>query len=167
MRGVRRIVSLGILASCLSLVLPAATSARVVPLNWRERAPNRGTLVMSISVRTIVIEKRSWAVGASFTNRSRVALGLVPASGLALYHSRTAAHPYRSYSASEFHLRFPRRLGPGKSWSGEFGGFGAVKDGDYLRVIIGSFVGHIPRPVGPRFSWITDHAYRYSVIEGI
>src|SRR6266511_3262374 len=157
MRGVRRIVSLGILASCLSLVLPAATSARVVPLNWRERAPNRGTLVMSISVRTIVIEKGSWAVGASFTNRSRVAL----------YHSRTAAHPYRSYSASEFHLRFPRRLGPGKSWSGEFGGFGAVKDGDYVRVIIGSFVGHIPRPVGPRFSWITDHAYRYSVIEGI
>jgi len=40
-------------------------------------------------------------------------------------------------------------------------------DGDYVRVIIGSFVGHIPRPVGPHFSWITDHACTHSVIDTI
>lgn len=69
--------------------------------------------------------------------------------------------------ATVYRPHLPRQFAPGASWRGEFGGFGTVHEGDYVRVIIGSFAGRIPRPLGPRFSWITDHVYRYSVISGI
>jgi hypothetical protein len=166
MAGVRRIATLGFAAAGL-LLLPAATQARTVPLNWSERAPARGKPVMTFTVRAVVIERGSWAAVVSFTNRSRFRLSMVPASGILLYHSRTATHPYKQLAATAYRPHLTRQFAPGASWHGEFGGFGTVRDGDYVRVIMGSFTGKIPRPLGPRFSWITDHVYHYSEISGI
>lgn len=146
---------------------PAAALGKTVRLDWKERAPDKGPVVMTLRVGTLDVHAKTWGVTAAFTNRTRVRLRIVRRFALGLYRTRSQHLPTRVLSAIAYKPAPPAVLEPGQTWSGAFGGAAAIPNGVYIRVIFGVFVGKVPRPLGPEIAWVTDHAYLYSSVPAL
>jgi hypothetical protein len=154
---VRRILLLLVAGTALLLV-PSA-SAKTVNLNWREQAVLDGTHVMRLRFDALALTPTRWAVRLSFTNTSPRTLTVVRDDfALALYEPG-ARDPcrFRAIRATVFWPGKPRRLYPGKTWRGVFGGEATLPARGSLRIVVSRFSGG-PRSF-PRFGWLTDHVY--------
>lgn len=157
---------LAVTALVLALAFPAAAAARTITLNWSERAPDTGPLVMTFRVGKLVAREKAWGATVSFTNRTKVRLRIVPRFGLGVYKTRKQ-QPTRVLPAVVFNPALPRMLGPGQTWTGAFAGATGIPDGVYIRAIFGVFIGKVPPPLGPRMAWVTDHVFLYSTVTAL
>ena len=145
------------------LVAPAAAGAATVHLGWHEvaRTQNeRGKPLVAFHVIALATSKNAWAIAAEITNRSRTTFRLRPAFALAEYSTKRYDKPDSVLPALFVRPPLPATLRPGQTWRGEFGGPGKPKVGRFVRVVFGTFLSRLPKPMGPTFSWITDHAYK-------
>src|SRR4051812_39779883 len=84
--------------TALALVLAAAASAGVVPVDWNEQAKLHGTPVISFHVQALASKKSGgvagWAVVASVTNKTSKALRIKTNQfGLALFKDGKTLDP--------------------------------------------------------------------------
>lgn len=120
-----------------------------------------------MSVRTIRVGPRGWAVAGALENRSRTPLAILPRAhspertgfGLVATKRRTFAGlpPGASPTvATRVVPSPPSVLHPGQKWSGTFSGPQRVAPGTFLHVAFGD----LGTPSARRYLYFTDHAYR-------
>ena len=161
----RRPFVLFALAAALALALAPTASAQTIHLNWHERAPTTGIAVMTIDVHALRTQGNLWAATVTFRNLTQTALRIEPHFALGVYRTKKAQQPFRLFLARAYSPKLPRAIKPKQRWSGTYGGSGRIPDGAYVRIILGDFLSSYPPPLGPRIAWVTDHAYRYSLVQ--
>jgi hypothetical protein len=152
---------------------------QIANLNWHENCLTRADR-LPIATRRLVVGKGTWRVALSFRNRTRVTLFIMrphfPGGtyfGLAPYrtsswkevrergNSGVGAEPRTI--AEHFSPALPRRLPPGRGWSGEFSGRAALPAGVPIRVVLGLFAGvAAPSELFEGFLCVSERAVRLS-----
>jgi hypothetical protein len=129
---------------------------QTLSLGWHENC-GTGADPLPIATRRLVVGKGVWRVDLSFRNRSSVTLfiqrphfpggtyfGLEPfrTSSWREVISRAAsgAGAKPRTIAERFNPPLPRRVPPGRGWSGEFSGRASLPAGVPIRVVLGRFV---------------------------
>jgi hypothetical protein len=155
----------------LSPTVTIATTRQTLRLNWVEQRSKvyYSSTPMTFRVKDVVLQRTSWAVHGSFTNRSGVvlrirrSLGSYYAAydfGLAWSSGLGAGHDLEELRYSFARPRFPAQIRPGQSWSGVFGGRGHPPSGRLVYVVFGTFF----PPGAPyntkEFDWVTAHAFK-------
>jgi hypothetical protein len=155
-----------VLALVAAAVLAVPAFADVVGLQWKETAKRQGHAQLTFAIKSIEFKNGGWTVTATFTNVTKTTVNIGREYGLLLLRTQgvTAAElrQGQAYVASSYGTSLPKALGPGKSWSGTFSGTGTPPTGVYVRVIFGRFTGGFAGKNG--FYWITDHAYKFSLL---
>jgi hypothetical protein len=149
-------------------------------LNWHENCGTRADPI-PIATRRLVVAKGVWRVALSFRNRTRVTLfvmrphfrgdtyfGLEPfrtSSRREVFERAEAGAGAEPRTIAErFSPALPRRLPPGRGWSGEFSGRAALPAGVPIRVVLGRFVaiGHAPSELFHGFLCVSERVVRLS-----
>jgi hypothetical protein len=149
-------------------------------LGWRENCGTR-TNPLPISTRRLVVGKGVWRVDLSFQNRTSVTLfvqrphfpggtyfGLEPFKTAlrreVLERAASGAGAKPRTIAERFDPPLPRRLPPGRGWSGEFSGRASLPAGVPIRVVLGRFValGQVPSDDFRGFLCISARVVRLS-----
>lgn len=154
----------------------AAPTRTIYFTNWLERSPNGwGWLPMTFRITSIAVTPRRWTVRAVVVNRSRLTIRIRSKAqapyALSRYHDFGIADPgppcdpqpyeppcgYVERTATVFDPRpFNRRLRPGETWSGTFGGYGPLRERIPYLIRFGVFVPERGTP----FSWLTQRSFR-------
>ena len=144
-------------------------------LGWHENCGTRADPI-PITTRRLVVEKGIWRVSLSFLNRTRVTLfiqrphfpggtyfGLEPfrtsSRREVITRAESGAGAKPRTIAERFNPPLPRRLPPGRGWSGEFTGRASLPAGVPIRVVLGRFV---PSDDFRGFLCISDRVVRLS-----
>lgn len=160
MRRVAVVLALG-----LGVALAPPASAGTVELGWKEAAKLQGKAAVTFTMDRLVLNGNTWVVTATFRNETGTILRIRQQFGLAEFvRDHVFSKPARFLPAVTFRPRLPSALAPGQSWSGAFGGVGSPNGDRFVRVVFGLFVTTLPKPLGPQFSWISDHAYHVSAL---
>ena len=149
-------------------------------LNWHENCGTRADPI-PIATHRLVVEKGIWRVTLSFRNRTRVTLfimrphfpggtwfGLEPFRTSSwrevLERAKAGATVSPRTLADRFSPALPRRLPPGRGWSGEFSGRAALPAGVPIRVVLGQFVdiGQTPSGLFGGFLCVSERVVRLS-----
>jgi hypothetical protein len=166
-------------AGCGSNGSGTVTHPQTANLNWHE---NCGTRADPIPIATrLVVEKGAWRVALSFRNRTRVTLfvmrphvpsgrwfGLEPfrtsSHGEVLQRAEAGATVSPRTLAERFKPALPRRLPPGRGWSGEFSGHATLPAEVPIRVVLGQFVviGPTPSKLFGGFLCVSERVVRLS-----
>jgi len=148
-----------VVLTATALVAPPLAAAKTIELGWRE---DDGVGVMRFGGSTLTLANGRWSVRASFTNRSVASLRIERRFALAVFPSARLATPSVRLDATSFRPTLPRRVLPGRTWSGSFSGTGAPRRGSFVRVLFGRFQATTsPLPDLPNgFSWLTEHYHR-------
>lgn len=164
------LVSVAIAAGCGGGE-PAETGAatpRTIPVRIREVDGG-----FALAVRSLRLTRAGWSVLASVENRTtaRWAVGRPHSTGgtkFGLFLARQAGElraaslerqgrTTPTFLAETFDPPVPRVLAPGQSWSGRFGGRGAVPAESYVAFAFGRFMTDAPPPgLPPRLLAVTS-----------
>jgi hypothetical protein len=147
-------------------------------LGWHENCGTRSDS-LPIATRRLIVGKGVWRVDLSFRNRTRVTLfiqrphfpggtyfGLEPFKTSSrrevLERAASGAGAKPRTIAERFDPPLPRRLPPGRGWSGEFSGRASLPVGIPIRVVLGRFValGQVPSDDFRGFLCISERAIR-------
>ena len=130
--------------------------AQTASLGWHENCGTRAD-PLPIATQRLVVGKGVWRVSLSFRNRTRVTLfiqrphfpggtyfGLEPfrtSSRREVFERAEAGAGAKPRTIAErFRPPLPRRLPPGRGWSGEFTGRASLPADVPIRVVLGRFV---------------------------
>jgi hypothetical protein len=164
------------LSALLMLVLPSVAASgekarrgttRTITVKWNERKVIEGDNYAAFHVSKIVVAPRSWAVSAAIANHSTYTLNIIKGtttgrgSGMSILYY---VPPPSGQIATGGYLAIPAQykkpglvvLRPGETWSGTFGGTGALPKHKALSIGFGYFTGS---GLGGGFNWITDHTF--------
>lgn len=148
------------------------TAPRTIPVHVNELDGG-----FALSVRSLRLTRARWSVDAAVENRTtaRWSVGRPHSSGgtkFGLFVARRAdelepafleghGRTTPSLPAETFDPPLPRAFGPGRSWSGRFGGRGVVPAGNYVSFAFGRFLSDAPpRELPPRFVALTSRPVR-------
>jgi hypothetical protein len=152
------------IAAALAAVLIVATAgaagaagAATIKLGWTEKLAKDASTRMTFRVGVLRTTASGWTATIEITNAGTGPV-LVQQSqfGIVEYDSATNfTKPTRFLRATTLAPAPPKRLAPGKTWTGTIGGAGTPNDRLYVRLRLGPFAtASSPTP----FTWITDHA---------
>jgi peptide/nickel transport system permease protein len=126
---------------------PLRTSA----VGWHERHSMNGGApfgAMTIRVTRIVLGKQGWRVDASFTSVTPKPLTISASGtgfgygGFGLFYTKRGSNGFaerHAATATAFVPSMPRIMGPGRTWTGSFGGTESIPRGVPLYVTFGTF----------------------------
>jgi hypothetical protein len=152
----------------MTLALVSTASARTIKLNWLEQRSRAyyPTTPMTFSVKDVTIVGTKWSVHAAFTNRSGVTMRIRPSLGN-YYAPYGFGLAWSKGGGNLDELRYtsakpalPTRLGPGKTWSGVFGGRGRLPRGVLIYVAFGPFFPPSAPEREKEFNYVTSHAFK-------
>ncbi|MDQ3821882.1 MAG: hypothetical protein M3321_01410 [Actinomycetota bacterium] len=166
----RGLLLVAAVATAGALALATGADARTIRLGWSESTPNAfGYPRMTFRVVSVTVVGTRWSVRAAVHNRSAKTIFIVRPNanafpvqyGFGLLALRRAC-PRGSrcapvgITATQSRPRIPRRLAPGASWTGVFGGRGVLP----RRVLLSVSFGRFTAAGGVRFTWVTQRSFR-------